>query len=224
MAEARNASKWQKPQTLAVVPDQSSPLSEWSDEALMLEHGEGCEAAFEELLNRHHQPILNYIFRMVQNRHVAEELSQDVFMALVKNKKRYTPTAKFTTYLYTIASNIVYKEWSKQKRRPKLFSLSMWWSNNFDDELDPMERMSDEKANVETAFERVEITEAVNEALCKLPSHYREAFVLRRFQDLSYEEVAKVMGSPVGTIKSRVVRAERALRPHLERFREYIQD
>jgi RNA polymerase sigma-70 factor (ECF subfamily) len=62
----------------------------------------------------------------------------------------------------------------------------------------------------------------VNAALRELPEHQREAFVLRRFQDLSYEEIAEITDSPVGTVKSRVVRAERALRPLLARFRDYV--
>ena len=109
------------------------PYAQWTDENLMLEHGRGTEAAFEELVRRFHRSVFNYIYRMVQNRHVGEELTQEVFMALVKNGDRYTPTAKFSTYLYTIASNIVYKEWARQKRRPKMFSLS-WWSNDHDGE------------------------------------------------------------------------------------------
>ena len=72
------------------------------------------------------------------------------------------------------------------------------------------------------AFQRGEISEAVNEALRHLPEHQRETFVLRRFQDLSYEEISEVLEVPVGTIKSRIVRAERALRPYLEKYREYI--
>ncbi|HDP35903.1 MAG TPA: sigma-70 family RNA polymerase sigma factor, partial [Candidatus Hydrogenedentes bacterium] len=71
-------------------------------------------------------------------------------------------------------------------------------------------------------YRRGEISDGVNEALKHLPEHYREAFVLRRFLDLSYEEIAEITDCPVGTIKSRVVRAERGLRPYLERFREYI--
>ena len=66
------------------------------------------------------------------------------------------------------------------------------------------------------------LQEAVNTALQELPAHQREAFVLRRFQELSYEEIAEATGAPVGTAKSRVVRAERALRPLLARFREYV--
>lgn len=207
-----------------VIDPEGLPLREWSDEALMLKHGEGDEEAFVELLRRHQRGVLNYIYRMVHNRHVAEELAQEVFMALVKNAGRYEPTAKFTTYLYTIASNIVAKEWTRQKRRPKLFSLSSWFSGHDDeDTFDPLEHSGDERADVLAAFQRGEISEAVNAALNHLPEHQREAFVLRRFQDIPYEEMAEILDVPVGTVKSRVVRAERALRPYLERFREYLQ-
>jgi RNA polymerase sigma-70 factor (ECF subfamily) len=159
---------------------------------------------------------------MVQNRQIAEELTQEVFLALVKNAGRYQPTAKFTTYLYAIASNIVSKEWTRQRRRPRLFSISAWWSSDEEEDFNPAEHVGDERASVLKNFQRGEISEAVNEALRSLPDHQREAFVLRRFQDLSYEEIAEVLDAPVGTIKSRVVRAERALRPLLERFREYL--
>ncbi len=193
------------------------------DEALMLEHARGSEKAFEELVRRHQRGVLNYMYRMVQNRQIAEELAQEVFIALVKNAHRYEPVAKFTTYLYAIASNIVSKEWLRRKRRPVLFSLSSWGRRKDpEDEFDPLEHVSDEKANVMQDFEHGEISEAVNRALKQLPAHQREAFVLRRFQDMSYEDIASVTNTPIGTVKSRVVRAERALRPLLTPFREYI--
>jgi len=225
MAEgsSKNIVPLRQQRQLRVIEPGQGPLSEWSDEALMLEHGKGSEACYAELVRRHQKGVLNFTFRMVNNRHVAEELTQEVFIALVRNADRYQPTAKFTTYMYTIASNIVSKEWARQKRRPKAFSLSGWWSgHDGDDESDPLEQMSDERANVLLAFQKGEISEAVNEALRHLPEHQRETFILRRFQDMSYEEIAEVMEVPVGTVKSRVVRAERALRPYLERFREYV--
>ena len=91
------------------------------------------------------------------------------------------------------------------------------------DGFDPLEHIGDERANTLVSFQRGEVSEAVNQALRELPEHQREAFVLRRFRDLSYEEIAAVVNAPVGTVKSRVVRAERALRPLLERFREYLR-
>jgi len=206
-----------------VMAPEGLPLDGWGDETLMLEHGKGSEGAFAELVRRHQGGVLNYVFRMVHNRQVAEELTQEVFLALVKNRKRYKPTAKFTTYLYTIASNIVYKEWARQKRRPRAFSLSSWWSGRSDeDDFDPLDHIGDARADVAAAFRQGEISEAVNAALKHLPDHQRQAFVLRRFQELSYQEIAEIVDCPVGTVKSRVVRAERGLRPYLERFREYL--
>lgn len=222
MAEGmENVVPLEQRRALRLVDTTPKPMRERSDEALMLAHGEGNEDAFAELLRRHQKGILNYIFRMVQNRQIAEELTQEVFLAIVRNAERYQPTAKFTTYLYTIASNMVCKEWTRQNRRPRLFSLSAWWSRDEDDSFNPLDHTPDERANVLTAFQREEVSAAVNDALRHLPDHQREAFVLRRFQDLSYEEIAEVCDVPVGTVKSRVVRAERALRPHLEKFREY---
>jgi len=209
---------------LRVIGPEGAALNEQSDEDLMLEHAAGSEAAFEELVRRHQKGVLNYTYRMVQNRQIAEELTQEVFIALVKNAQRYKPLAKFTTYLYAIASNIVSKEWMRQKRRPRLFNLSNLWDRwkNAEQESDPLEHVGDERADVLAAFQYEEVSEAVNAALQHLPEHQREAFVLRRFQDLSYDEIASVTDAPVGTVKSRVVRAERALRPYLAPFREYL--
>ena len=207
-----------------VLGPEGLPLRERSNESLMLDHAQGVEGAFAELVRRHQKGVLNYVFRMVQNRQIAEELTQEVFMALVKNAERYQPIAKFTTYMYTIASNIVSKEWQRYKRRAKFFNLNplLGWGKGEEGEFDPLEHVGDERLGAMVAFQRGEISEAVNTALKQLPEHQREAFVLRRFQDLSYDEIAEITDSPVGTVKSRVVRAEQALRPLLARFREYI--
>ena len=197
---------------------------EITDEQLMLDHGNGSEAAFAELMRRHQRGVLNFVYRMVQNRQIAEEITQEVFLALVKNARRYKPTAKFTTYLYTIASNMISKEWLRRKRRPRVLSLFAPWGGNHDDDeiFHPLAQVSDEKADTEVAYKRGEISDAVDEALKDLPAHQREAFILRRYQDLSYQDIARITRVPVGTAKSRVVRAEQALRPLLEEFRDYV--
>lgn len=208
-----------------VVEPEGKPLRERSDEAVMLEHGRGSEEAFAELVRRHQKGVLNYLYRMVGNRHIAEELTQEVFLALVRNAQRYEPTAKFTTYLYRIASNVASKEWIRSNRRLKPFSLSAPWGRrkNAGANMNPLEdQVEDERACVLASFKRGEISEAVNAALKQLPEHQREAFVLLRYKEMSYEDIAKVMNAPVGTVKSRVVRAERALRPLLAKFREYV--
>jgi len=223
---AEGSKRLSAPQTrtpLRVVEKNEIAITEIGDVELMLMHGDGSEVAFAELVRRHQRGVLNYVFRMVQNRQIAEEITQEVFLALVRNAKRYKPTAKFTTYLYAIASNMVSKEWLRRKRRPKMFSLFAPWGGNSEDEnFHPLSQISDEKADTMKAFKKTEVSEAVNAALKNLPEHQREAFVLRRFQDLSYNEISEVTNVPVGTAKSRVVRAERALRPLLAEFREYV--
>lgn len=209
--------------TLRLLDKGENRVDNASDEELMLAHGRGSEAAFEELLRRHQKGILNYTFRMVQNRQIAEELTQEVFMALVKNAQRYRPTAKFTTYLYTIASNMVSKEWLRRKRRPRISNFfGNWGRNGGDENFHPLERFSDDRSDPIAAYREGEVSEAVNEALQHLPEHQRQSFVLRRFQDLSYNEIASITKVPIGTAKSRVVRAERALRPLLTAYREYV--
>ena len=211
-----------KPSHLRLVGAGGPDAAEMADETLMLEHGKGSEEAFVELVKRHQKGILNFAFRMVQNRQIAEELTQEVFLALVKNAGRYQPTAKFTTYLYAIASNMISKEWLRRKRRPKLFSLFATWGDGTENNVHPLEHVGDDRADVLKAFRQDEVSEAVTKALEQLPEHQREAFVLRRFHDVSYEEIAVITNVPVGTAKSRVVRAERALRPLLMDFREYV--
>ena len=208
---------------LRVVEPGEVAIADMGDEELMLAHGKGSEEAFAELLRRHQRGVLNYVYRMVQNRQIAEEITQEVFLALVRNAQRYKPTAKFTTYLYAIASNMVSKEWLRRKRRPKLFSLFAPWNGQSDDEaFHPLSQVCDEKADPLRAYRKTEVSEAVNEALQHLPAHQREAFVLRRFQDLSYKEISEITKVPIGTAKSRVVRAEQALRPLLAEYREYV--
>ena len=224
MAEgSKRLNSQQARQNLRIVEPGELTVAELGDEDLMLKHGDGSEEAFAELVHRHQRGVLNYVYRMVQNRQIAEEITQEVFLALVRNAQRYKPTAKFTTYLYAIASNMVSKEWLRRKRRPKIFSLFAPWSGQSEDEtFHPLSQVSDEKADTLRAYKRTEVSDAVNAALQHLPEHQREAFVLRRFQDLSYNEISEITKVPIGTAKSRVVRAEQALRPLLAEYREYV--
>lgn len=208
---------------LRLVESGEVSIADMGNEDLMLEHGRGSEEAFTELVRRHQKGVLNYVYRMVQNRQIAEEITQEVFLALVKNAQRYQPTAKFTTYLYAIASNMVSKEWLRRKRRPKVFSLfAQWGGQDGDETYHPLDQMSDKRADTVARYKTGEVSEAVNQALQHLPPHQREAFVLRRFQDLSYNEISEITRVPIGTAKSRVVRAEQALRPLLAEYREYV--
>lgn len=212
---------------LRIVSQNGYP-TDWSaldDDSLMAKHQQGEERAFEELVNRYQRSIFSYVYRMLQNRHIAEEITQEVFLALVRNSSRYKAQGRLSSYLFAIASNKVYKEWEQRRRRPHFLSLSFWSSDSgfSDGGMTPLDKLDDKQARVDKACEHMEISEAINDALRHLPAHYREAFILRRFQDLPYDEIAEILDCPVGTVKSRVARAEKALRPYLEKFRDYIE-
>lgn len=211
------------PRSAQQAADRDVPLSSLSDEELMLLFGNGRLEAFEELVRRHHKPVYGYMYRMVQNRHIAEELTQDVFLGLVQNARRYTPTAKFTHYLYSIASRLVYREWNQRKRRPLLFSL--FRGRPVEDDGDEfVDTLPDGRASIRDRLERDEIVSAITQALAKIPPVYREPYVLHRFQDLSYEEIVEILGCPLGTVKSRIFRAEKLLQPLLEPYRAYLRE
>ena len=199
------------------------PLREMEDDALLVAHQKGSESAFEELVRRYQRNIFSYIYRMLQNKHIAEELTQEVFLALVKNMERYEPQGKFAAYLFAIASNKIHKEWEQRKRRPKFFSLSFWNSDleATDNGNTPLDTLQDTKACVEEAFKRTEISDAVNEAIKHLPEHYREAFVLRRFLELSYEEIAEMTDLQMNAIRTNLSRARKKVRDEFLKLNDH---
>lgn len=160
-----------------------------SDEELMLDFQRGEEIAFRELFTRYKNPVYGYIRRRVSNPARAEEIAQDVFLALVKNRNRYQVRAGFRTYLYRIALNRVIAEYRKRK------------------EEDPLP----ENPGAAPGCDPVVVTQ-VREALEKIDPDQREVVLLREYQGLSYDEIAKVLEIPVGTVRSRLFRAKMALR------------
>ena len=160
-----------------------------SDEELMLEFKGGEESAFREIFTRYKNPVYGFVRRRVSNPSRAEEITQDVFLALVKNRNGYEVRAGFRTYLYRIAINRVTAEYRKRK------------------EEDPLP----ENPGAAPGSDPVVVT-AVREALEQIDDDHREIVLLREYQGLSYDEIASVLGLPVGTVRSRLFRAKMALR------------
>jgi RNA polymerase sigma-70 factor (ECF subfamily) len=154
----------------------------------MLDFKGGDGRAFEQLFRRYQDAIYGYVRRRVNDPGRAEEITQDVFLALVQHRNGYEVTASFRTYLYRIALNRVSSEYRKKK------------------ESDPL------PAEAEGAGEDPAVVRQVREALERLESDQREIVLLREYQGLSYEEIARVLGVPVGTVRSRLFRAKLALR------------
>lgn len=165
-------------------------MSHRSDEELMLAFKRGEALAFGELFARYKNPIYGYVRRRVNDPGRAEEITQDVFLALVQHRNGYEVTASFRTYLYRIALNRVASEYRKKKEDEPLPEGS-----------GPAESGSDPA-----------VVQQVRQALAQLEPEQREIVLLREYQGLSYQEIAEVLKVPVGTVRSRLFRAKMALR------------
>lgn len=156
----------------------------------MLAFKGGEPLAFRELFDRYKNPIYGYVCRRVNNPGRAEEITQDVFLALVQHRNGYEVRASFRTYLYRIALNRIASEHRKKHE-----------SEPLPDDPAPVGNPTDLAA-----------VEQVREALDRLEPEQREIVVLREYQGLSYQEIADVLKVPVGTVRSRLFRAKLALR------------
>jgi RNA polymerase sigma-70 factor (ECF subfamily) len=165
-----------------------------SDEALMLEFQKGSAEAFTELFHRYAQRLYGFFRRRLDHPTRAEELTQDVFVAVLKGATRYEPRALFRTYVYSIAVRMLMAERRRSSREIVDAAQA----------ADPVQPAQSETAAwVRDAVGRLEATE-------------REILLLREYEELSYEEIAQVLGIPVNTVRSRLFRARLALRELLE--------
>jgi RNA polymerase sigma-70 factor (ECF subfamily) len=189
-------------------------LKDLSDEQLMLRVQGGHSASFDELVVRYKDRLFNYLFRLVGNRDDAEEIAQEALVKAYIHAEKYKTIAKFSTWLYTIATNLVRNKMRSRGRAPKIYSLWSKSSTDSDEEklidiIDPG-RTPDEKVN------DAELSEIINEAIKRIPMKYRDSFVLREINQLSYEEIAAVTGLKLGTVRSRINRARNCFRQILQ--------
>jgi len=169
----------------------------------------GEKEAFEMIIRKYQQPLLNYIGRMVGERELALDFTQEVFIRTYSSLHFYKPQYKFGTWLFKIASNFIIDYWRKKKI--DAFSLDQQQANN----LLPLQ-VSDEEPSIVKKFETSELRERIERALEKIPAPLREVFVWRHVNEFSYEEIAEIKGLPVGTIKNRVFQAKELIRKLLE--------
>ncbi|NDQ57826.1 MAG: sigma-70 family RNA polymerase sigma factor [Acidipila sp.] len=170
-----------------------------SDEALMLQFQQGSGEAFTELFRRYREPIYGFFRRRLQDPPRAEELAQEVFLAVLKSSQRYEPRALFRTYLYGIAVKMVWAERRKSGRRSDISGSSR--DGQDANEMPDPATFADPDAGL-----------VVRDAVERLDAQEREILLLREYEQLSYEEIAAVMRVPVNTVRSRLFRARMALR------------
>ncbi len=181
-------------------------LTKMSDEDLMSQFQMGTVEAFDILVSRYKDPLTNYIYRFLGDMKECEDLLQETFLRVYRNRHSYRRIAKYSTWLYTIAGNLARSEYRKRKRR-RLYSLQ---SVNRDDEEYEVE-IPDETFSPDKHTESTIQDFFIQEALSQIPEEFREVVVLRDVQQLAYEEIAEITGLPMGTVKSRINRGRTKL-------------
>lgn len=181
------------------------------DKELVRRTLQGDTQAFEMILNRHQQPLLNYIGRMVGNYEIALDFTQEVFIKTYSSLSTYQSKFKFRTWLFKIASNYIIDFW----RKKKISAFSIDQTGVPEDDKPSFEIASDDPS-VCSQFELAELKEKIDNALDKLPPHLRELFVWRHINEFSYDEIAEIKGLPVGTVKNRVFHTKELIRRLLE--------
>ena len=190
---------------------------ERSDEDLMLAFGAGEAAAFDQLVARHKRGLYNFLLRSVHNQSRAEELLQEVFLRVIRAKDRYQRTARFTTWIYTIARNLCVDESRRQKFRRTLPLEAKRKGRGEDSGLSILDVTEAAEVGTDSASEAPKIRERVAAAIENLPDDQREVFVMRQFGGLSFKQIGEAVGAPENTVKSR-------MRYALEKLRGDLQD
>jgi len=185
------------------------------DAALMLRVKQGDTAAFTTLVEKYKQPVLNLAWRTLRDETEAEDLAQNVFVQAWKSAERYQATAKFSTWLFTIARNLCLNEIRRRVRHPAE-SLDQ---TRDDSEDQPLHQVVDKRiAAAPDELLRGELEHKVDEALSALPENQRTALVLCRQEELSYEEIAAVLGCSLSATKSLIHRARETLKARLKPY------
>jgi RNA polymerase sigma-70 factor (ECF subfamily) len=194
------------------LPQRRADLEGMSDEELMNVVQGGGNQAFDVLVGRYKDRLCTYLYRLLGNESEAEELAQETFVKAYVHAEKYRTVARFSTWLYTIATNLVRNQIRNVKRRPQM--VSMWSEDAGCEDRGKWVELRDDSHRPDVDMERKKINELVQEAIEKIPSKYRPAFVLREINDLSYEEIAGVTGLKLGTVRSRINRG----RAHFKRM------
>ncbi len=181
------------------------------DRELVTRTLQGDKKAFEMILNKYQQPLLNYIGRMVGNRELALDFTQEVFIKTYSSLSTYQHQFKFKTWLFKIASNYIIDHW----RKKKIEAFSIDQSGKREDDKQSFEIPSDDPS-ICAQFEMTQLREKIEKALNLLPPHLRELFVWRHVNEFSYDEIAEIKGLPVGTVKNRVFHSKELIRQLLE--------
>lgn len=183
-----------------------------SDLELMLRVTHGDVESFEVLLKRHRVPLLGYFFRMVRDQALAEDLTQEVFLRVYQARERYQPEARFTTWLYRIATNLALNAIRDRRCEPLTFVVP----ESDDGQTPPLERVADGRPTAEQQMLESDRERTIREAIESLPERQRAAVILHKYQEVDYRQIAQVLKVSESAVKSLLFRAYESLRVRLE--------
>lgn len=182
------------------------------DVRLMRRVSKGESAAFEELIERHQALVSGTVARMLGNNADVDDVAQQVFLRVWKNASRYVPRARFTTWLLTITRNLVFNELRRRRRHASVPLQT-------ETEGQELQTRDEQTASPDVSLLEGELQKAIESAIGALPENQRLALILRRYEELSYEDIADVLEQSVPAVKSLLFRARTELR---ERLKSYL--
>tara|TARA_B100000678_G_scaffold224487_1_gene192091 strand:+ start:647 stop:1234 length:588 start_codon:yes stop_codon:yes gene_type:complete len=185
---------------------------QYTDEELIATFQNGNEQAYIELVRRYRNRLMTFVFRFLGDMDLSEDIVQDTMVKVYTHKHYYKEIAKFSTWIYTIAGNFAKTELRKRKRR-KVTLLSHMNTDDRKYEIPSTELKSEDIVQGEYAERDIQ------KAILQLPLHFRTVVILRDIQELSYEEISKIVNVPLGTVKSRINRARLQLQQALKEYR-----
>jgi RNA polymerase sigma-70 factor, ECF subfamily len=185
------------------------------DNELMKRVAKGDDEAFRLLFERHYRLAYSVIYRQLGVQSIAEDLVQEAFLRVYRAAPKYEPTAKFSTWLYTVVTNLCLN-YKRDRARDKLRLVT----GTDDEGGNPLEQLAASEEPDHDSLDTAERARVVREAIAELPENQRMALILSRYEDKSYDEVAEILGTTVAAVKSLTSRARETLRERLARFFE----
>ena len=194
-----------------MASEEHQKKSEDRDESLIKEFLSGDQEAFTKLVQKYETPLLSFLVRYMGDLHEAEEVFQEVFLRVYKNTERFDLSKKFKAWVYSIAVNCARTALKRKKNDPLLAR-----AQSTETDLSVLEGRAGEEYSPSTKHDSKEAGNLIRNAVLSLPRRQREVFLLFQYQGLSYEEIARVLGRPLGTVKSQMHYAVISLKEKLK--------
>lgn len=178
-----------------------------ADDEVMLKYQEGEALAMDELLRRYKNPVYHFAYRLCLNAHEAEDVTQEVFLRLHQYKDSYRPQGKFSAWLFSIAHNLCLSRLRRKK----------WWGlwPRMPDDPDELVEVASLDPSPDVVVQDNEAASRVKECIQELPFLQREALILREYQNLEYQEIARILKKSLNTVKTLIHRARQTLKTKL---------